>query len=129
MVHRPKQSFTDEEKEDARMLHAALRNFKGVRHTMPLQYVMSYLQVVMDEGGSIQDYAAKEGISQSVMSRHILDLGLRNRYGDGEGFHLVQTGINPVEPRNREVSLTQRGKGLYNAIKQSIAPFKRRWGK
>jgi DNA-binding MarR family transcriptional regulator len=129
MQYRPKQSFTDEDKEDARMLLAALRNFKGLRHTMPLQYVMTYLQLVADESKSITDYAAKEGVSQSVMSRHILDLGPRNRYADGEGFQLVQTGINPMDPRNREVSLTQKGKGLYNAIRQSIAPFKRRWGK
>jgi DNA-binding MarR family transcriptional regulator len=126
MAYRPKQSFTEEEKVEARMLLAALRPFTGVRHTIPLQLVLAYFQVIVDEGRSVNDYASKSGVAQSVMSRHLLDLGARNRYGKGEGFGLVETGVNPIDPRNREIKLTQKGRGLYNRIREAIAPYKRK---
>jgi len=121
----PKQSFTDQEKDEARCLMAALRNFSALRGTMPLQYVMAYLQIVSDEGRSVTEYAAKLGVAQSVMSRHILDIGPRNRHASGAGFNLVEQGVNPVDPGLKEIKLTQKGRGLYNAIRDSMHNWRR----
>jgi DNA-binding MarR family transcriptional regulator len=65
----------------------------------------------MDEGKSVQDYADLAGVSKSVMSRHILDLGDRTRYME-EGLGLMYSRPNPNELRKHEVWLTPTGKAL-----------------
>jgi hypothetical protein len=50
-----------------------------VRVVVQPQY-RTFLVVVLDEGKSVQEYADAAGVSKSVMSRHILDLGDRTRY-------------------------------------------------
>ena len=48
---------------------------------MPVQYITSFLLVATDEGLTVTDYAKKAGVSKSVMSRHLLDIGGRSRCG------------------------------------------------
>jgi hypothetical protein len=81
-----KQSYTEEEKEAFRSLLAALEPFRQIRPTMPLQCVVAFLMSAIYEGEGVTELARRAGVSQSVMSRHPLDIGPRNRYGTGEGF-------------------------------------------
>ncbi len=96
-------------------LMAALEAFRAIRPTMPLQYVMSFLLVAAEEGLGVNEYAERAGVSTSVMSRHLLDIGGRNRHME-EGFGLVQARQNPMELRKNEVFLTNKGKAVLRQI-------------
>jgi DNA-binding MarR family transcriptional regulator len=89
----------------------ALEPFKDLRRTMPLQYVTAFLLVATEEGLNITDYAVKAGISQSLMVRHLADLGAVNRYHK-PGFDLVEQFDDPVDKRFRLMRLTAKGKSL-----------------
>lgn len=94
---------------------AAIEAFRAIRPTMPLQYVVAFLLVAMDEGLGVSEYAERAGVSMSVMSRHLLDIGERNRHME-EGFGLVTARQNPMELRKNEVFLTSKGKAVLRQI-------------
>jgi DNA-binding MarR family transcriptional regulator len=58
---------------------------------------------------SVSDYAKVSGISNSVMSRHILDIGDRDRHKK-PGFGLVTKRQDPMELRVQRVFLTDKGR-------------------
>ena len=82
---------------------------------MPLQYLTSFLLVAMEEGLSVSDYAKKAGVSNSVMSRHLLDIGDRSRHGE-PGFGLVTFSPRMENLREHEYRLTAKGKMLWEEI-------------
>jgi DNA-binding MarR family transcriptional regulator len=92
-----------------------LESFRLLRATMPLQYVVSLLLVATDEGRSVGEYAARLGVSPSVMSRHLLDIGVRNRHFE-EGFGLVEYRPDPMNLRAHQYYLTARGRTLAQQI-------------
>lgn len=94
---------------------AAIEAFRAIRPTMPLQYVVAFLLVAMEEGLGVSEYAERAGVSMSVMSRHLLDIGERNRHME-EGFGLVTARQNPLELRRNEVFLTNKGRALLRQI-------------
>jgi hypothetical protein len=61
----------------------ALKPFRAVRETMPLQYVTAFLLVATEEHLNVSEYAKRAGTSQSLMTRHLADLGAVNRYHEG----------------------------------------------
>src|ERR1035437_838044 len=105
----------DGDKEAVRNLLAALEPFRDLRATMPLQYVTAFLLVAMEEGLGVGDYAERAGVSVSVMSRHLLDIGDRNRHME-EGFGLLTYRSNPMELRKHEYMLTDKGRALAHKI-------------
>jgi DNA-binding MarR family transcriptional regulator len=82
---------------------------------MPLQYLTSFLLVAMEEGLSVSEYAKRAGVSNSVMSRHLLDIGDRSRHGE-EGFGLVTFRPRIENLREHEYTLTQKGRMLWREI-------------
>ena len=94
---------------------ASLEPFRSIRSTMPLQYVYAFLLVAMEEGLSVSDYAKRSGVSLSVMSRHLLDIGERNRHME-EGFGLITSRPNPLELRKHELFLTTKGQAIKHKI-------------
>ncbi len=90
--------LNENEKTCLKGLRGSLEAFLSVRNTMPLQYVTTFLLVAMDEGKSVAEYATKAGVSQSVMSRHLLDIGERNRHMQ-KGFGFITYRPNPMELR------------------------------
>lgn len=105
----------DDERRAASCLLAALDPFREIRGDMPLQYVTTLLLVAANEGLSNQEYSRQAGVSKSVMSRHILDLSIRQRSG-GDGLGLLMTRLSPMELRRHEVYLTPRGKAMVHRI-------------
>ena len=61
------------------------------------------------------EYSKRSGVAQSVMSRHLLDLGDKARLG-GPGYGLVTSSRDPVNLRRRPVVLTNKGRALANDI-------------
>lgn len=107
-----------EERLCAGSLYAALNAFRGTRADMPLQYVITFLLVAMEEGKSVGEYARRCGVAKSVLSRHILDLSVRARSG-GPGLDLLMTRTNPTDARSHEVFLTPKGRTVAHQVLQA----------
>jgi len=100
-------------------LLGALDPFRAIRSTMPLQYVVAFLLVAQEELLGVGEYAERAGVSVSVMSRHLLDIGERNRHLE-KGFGLVTYRANPMELRKHEYMLTDRGRALLHQITRQL---------
>ena len=110
--------LSDEDRKSVHGLLGALEPFRVLRQTMPLQYVTAFLLVAEEEGLGVGDYAKMAGVSVSVMSRHLLDIGERNR--DMEpGFGLVSYRSNPLELRKHEYFLTDKGRAVLHKIQRA----------
>lgn len=110
-----KPTVSEEEVKALKGLERALMAFRLLNDTMPLQYVITFLAVAMDEGKGVKDYADKLGVNSTTMSRHLLDIGPRNRQMQ-EGYGLVQYRPNPMELRKHEYYITPKGRQLLNHI-------------
>jgi DNA-binding MarR family transcriptional regulator len=110
-----KPSLNEEEKAFARALLLALEPFRNIRSTMPLQYVYTFLLVATEEGRGVTEYAHKAGVSLTVMTRHLLDIGDRNRQRE-EGFGLVVQERDRHDLRRHNARITPEGKALMHKI-------------
>lgn len=99
--------------------YEALKPFRELRETMPLQYVTAFIQVAIDEHQNVSTYATRVGTSQSLMSRHMADLGNVNRYHT-EGFGLVELYDDVMDRRNKLVRLTAKGKHVAFEISEAL---------
>jgi DNA-binding MarR family transcriptional regulator len=88
---------------------AAIKPFRAIRETMPLQYVQVFLLVATEENLNVSTYARRAGTSQSLMTRHLHDLGEVNRYRE-EGLGLVEAYDDLMDRRNRLHRLSAKGK-------------------
>jgi DNA-binding MarR family transcriptional regulator len=86
---------------------------------MPLQYVTAFLLVATEENLNVTEYAKRAGTSQSLMTRHLMDLGVVNRHHK-KGFGLVEAYDDPVDRRNRLVHLTLKGHGVVWALCEAV---------
>jgi DNA-binding MarR family transcriptional regulator len=88
-----------------------LEPWREIRQTMPLQYVYTFLLVAERPGLPVLEYAKIAGVAHTVMSRHILDLGPRNRKME-PGFGLLETRQDQQDLRVHTVHLTREGERL-----------------
>lgn len=109
----------EDEQRAAKAMLNALEPFSSLRGTMPMQYVKSFFLVAEEEGLGVGDYAKRAGVSVSVMSRHLLDIGDRNRNMD-EGFGLVTYRPNPFELRKHEYMLTDKGYAILHQVTRNL---------
>lgn len=104
-------TLSDDEVAAATAAYLALKNFTELRPTMPLQYVMTFLQVCMEEGLGTMEYAQRAEVPPTVMTRHLLDIGDRNRARE-EGFGLVTQERDRNDLRRHAARITPKGKAL-----------------
>ena len=100
--------------EDQRLLERVnliLNAFKEVDETMPIQIAITFIEVAIHEGCSLTDIWKKTGWSQSTLSRHLLDLGERDRHKN-VGLQLVESRRDPAELRKNIYTLTLKGRKL-----------------
>jgi DNA-binding MarR family transcriptional regulator len=114
-----RQSYNAREKQRLAAALHALEPFRSIRRTLPMQYMHAFLLVALDEGLGVMEYARQAGVAQSVMSRHLLDLGDRSRYG-GPGYGLLTTRADPLNLRRHRVTLTDKGRDIAQAIMRAI---------
>jgi hypothetical protein len=88
-----------------------------IRGTMPLQYVTTFATVAAYPGRSVQEYADLVGIGQTTMSRHLLDLGPRDRHFDA-GYGLIDIKMDHRDRRRHIVMLTPKGEKLARDISE-----------
>ena len=67
----------------------------------------------------MEEYAGRAKRSASVISRHLLDIGDRNRKGE-PGLGLVTSRPNPNNRRRLEYLLTPKGRALAKQIKLAL---------
>jgi DNA-binding MarR family transcriptional regulator len=106
----------------AKRMHTLLGVFiKGMRtyghESPPISLIAAYWWVVMEPGLCVTEYAAKLGLPTSTTSRHLLDLGKRNRKGE-PGMGLVTSRPNPHNRRRLEYMLTPKGRALAEKVGQ-----------
>jgi DNA-binding MarR family transcriptional regulator len=86
---------------------------------MPLQYVYLFLAVVLEEGKTVSEYAADAGVPQTVMTRHLLEIGSRTR-SHAEGLGLIEQHTDLQDLRKHRASVTNVGKATMHKVKQAL---------
>lgn len=87
-----------------------LRTLAPLRE-LTVSQAMSLLEVALDEGRTVNDYAKRAAISPTTMSRHLLDLGDRTRKM-APGLGLVEGRDNIMNRREKIYGLTPKGRTL-----------------
>lgn len=114
-----KPTLNDTDRAKLNTLVRSLSTFRLLSERMPLNYVMSFLAVALEEGQSVTDYAERLGLSMSTMSRHLLDIGERNRTME-PGHGLVTYRPDPLELRKHQYFLTPKGKTLLGQLLREL---------
>lgn len=111
----PARELPDRDRKAGSALLRALDAFTGERTAIPTQYIRAFLLIALDEGKTVGEYAIKSGVSPSVMSRHVLDIGEFRRTKE-PGLGLVYTKPNVMNLREHNVFLSDKGRALYHKI-------------
>lgn len=112
-------SMEDIDKRTLGRLLTVIERFRRVRNTMPVHLVEALLRVAVNEGKSVIQYARDSGVSQSVMSRHLLELG--TQYSKGEpGLGLIEKRTSPNSLREFEVILTAKGRRTVSEVAKAL---------
>lgn len=114
-----KPTLTDEEQAYMRALMLALEAVRDIRATMPLQYLYTFCMVSTDEGKGGSEYAKDAGVSTTVMARHLLDIGDRNRQLE-QGFGLITQERDRLDLRRHHARITPEGKALVRKIMNAL---------
>ena len=119
------QTFSGPSAEALRTAYDVLEVFRSTRDTMPVQLAQSLLLVAMNEGASLRDLQTKTQWSMSTMSRHLMDLGQRDRRME-PGLDMVVMRQNPMNMRSNEYRLSKKGREVLARVVQSMERYKDR---
>jgi DNA-binding MarR family transcriptional regulator len=86
---------------------------------MTCNTAISLLTVAMFEGRSAREYQELLNLSQSTMSRHLLDLGDITRKRE-PGLQLIEQHTDPDDRRKQLYHLTPKGRALVAALVAAI---------
>lgn len=120
------QHDSDMSREEAQALRRALKlleQFEEYNPNMPIQIARAFLLTSLHEGRSLRELTDLSDQKLSTMSRHMLDLGERNR-NMKEGYKLVEATVDPYELRKKQYRLTRRGRALKQRIVDILSPKK-----
>lgn len=113
-------NLSKEDRERLLQLREIVRMFQEKNENMPVQVINVLLTVALNEGKSMRELMRLADIeSQSTISRHLIDLGPRNRYKK-EGYKLVQSKVDPMEMRKKNYTLTKNGRRLTSSILEKL---------
>jgi DNA-binding MarR family transcriptional regulator len=120
MVPKRGESFLSQADSDRLTIGLAfLEAFRTIRPTMPLQHAYAFMLVAMEEGLGVTEYAERAGVAQTVMTRHLLDIGMRNRRRE-EGYGLVVQRMDPMDMRKHQTFLTSEGRALIHKVLRAL---------
>jgi DNA-binding MarR family transcriptional regulator len=77
----------------------------------PISYMRAFALVAKKEGLTVDEYAAQAGISSTVMTRNLLDIGPLNRHRE-KGLDLIVKEQDPMDLRKQRSRLTPKGRKL-----------------
>lgn len=114
-----KPKMEDEDRKALQRVLRSLKVFKVLNERMPMNYVLSFMVVAVDEGKSVTEYAQMLGVNNTTMSRHLLDIGPFNRNHE-EGYGLIEYRPDPLERRRHQYYLTHKGKQFVEMILSEV---------
>jgi DNA-binding MarR family transcriptional regulator len=103
------------ERDALRRFDTALTVVQELKETIPVQIAHTFVVVALNEGKSLREYCHLTGVAQSTMSRHLLDLGERNRQKQ-PGFCLIEQRPDAQDLRRNVYTLTKKGRSLVRKI-------------
>ena len=101
-------------------LRTSFQTFDALGERMTVSHAVTFLTVAMSEGRSLRDYCELLSAPQSTISRHLLDLGIRNRKRE-PGLGLIAQEEDPHDARRNIYTLTKQGRSLVQSITTTIA--------
>jgi hypothetical protein len=114
-----KSLVTPERQATCKALFAALEPFaKGNPH-MTIANLMAFLRVGMEEGKGVGQYAEDAGTYKTVMTRHLLDLGERDRYG-GEGLGWIMQARQNDDLRVNRAWIAHKGAAMIDTARRAL---------
>ena len=114
-----KSVLTEEERAAAIALRLALEPLRSVNPHMPLSHIVTFLEVAIDEGQGVAEYAKKLEISPTVMTPNLLDVGDRNRMKE-PGLGLITQERDILDLRRHNAKVTPKGKGVLHKVLMSF---------
>jgi DNA-binding MarR family transcriptional regulator len=111
--------LSEEETEKLKSLAKALKPFREIRDTMPLQFVELILAVAIKPDSTVNELSSATGIAPSLVSRQLGDIGEVNRYHQ-PGHDLVATRSNIMDRRFNLTRLTPRGRALAGQVLKAM---------
>lgn len=110
--------MTDKELKAVQKADRLLSQFRtSIDPNIPAQMLQTFMAVAMNEGKSLTEIAEAVHANMSTASRHLLELGERNRRME-PGYNLVSRTPDPMNLRQNAYSLTSKGKLLIaNVVK------------
>lgn len=110
--------LSDETRQAARALRLALQPFVDINPTIPASYIISFLTVAEKEGQPVSEYAREVGVYKAVMTRHLLDLGERDRRG-AEGMNVVEQVRDKQDLRINRSFINEKGAALLSKVRRA----------
>ncbi|MEN6541102.1 MarR family winged helix-turn-helix transcriptional regulator [Parvibaculum sp.] len=109
----------DDDMKSIRTAFKLLTAFREISPTMPISLATTFLTVAMNEHSSLTDLNRHLDLKTSTLSRHLLDLGVRNRKMT-EGLGLIDCRQDPMELRKNQYTLTPKGRTLLRKVLKLI---------
>jgi hypothetical protein len=113
LLHRPRNHLFPQ--PSARLLVDARRAQTLQNHPRDDAAATRALLVAADENQNVTTYPTRAGTSQSLMTRHIQDLGDINRHHE-EDMGLVESYRDMMDRRNVLIRLNAKGKGVVSEM-------------
>jgi hypothetical protein len=110
--------LSDEARQAAKALRLAIEPFIELSPTIPASYIVSFLAVAEKEGRPVSEYANELGIYKAVMTRHLLDLGERDRHG-GVGMQVIAQKRDGQDLRVNRSFINEKGAALLSKVRRA----------
>jgi hypothetical protein len=111
--------LSEETRQAAKALRLALEPFVAMNPTIPASYIISFLTVAENEGQPVSEYAREVGVYKAVMTRHLLDLGERDRRG-AEGMNVIEQRRDRVDLRINRTFINDKGATLLSKVRRAL---------
>jgi len=113
-------TLSPDERDALERFSRALKHLRTIMgRNVPSQIIQAYLVVALDEGRPVNEYATILGASQTTASRHLMDLSDRRRSRQ-EGFKLLYRRDNPLDEREKLVTLSPHGKAMRQLVLETL---------
>lgn len=87
---------------------------------MTMMNFLTFLRVGMDEGKGVTEYADAAQVYKTVMTRHLLDLGDRDRHGD-DGLGYISQVRDRKDMRINRAWITQKGAAFADTAHRALS--------
>jgi DNA-binding MarR family transcriptional regulator len=113
-----KSLLSDEARQAAKALRLAIEPFIELNPNIPASYIVSFLTVAEKEGRPVSEYAQETGMYKAVMTRHLLDLGERDRRGE-DGLQIVEQKRDRKDLRVNRSFISEKGAALLSKVRRA----------